>query len=555
MKLKALLITSLVLTSSWASASATRTVDADALRSADHTKTWTLPASSDALAGKSSPTFAPNILINNGNITDVNTLLLLHGDESPLTDSSSSPHTLSSSGVVRSSTQSEFGGFSAHFDGASTVAVTTNKSVFDFGSSAFTIDFWFYDTHGAYSGSGQTASILSRGIATDGAQGTNIGIDDDTGTMYFRAHGGGVWNVTLSFGTTSAAWHHYAIVRNGDTWTTYKDGSQVSTTTSSITIASAISYSFALGFYQTYVTGYLDEFRVSNVARWTAPFSVPGAPYSASPSTITISAPPSGASYGITFPGGQSSANQSFLNDGSGNLSWFTPLSTSLTSANIFVGNASNIAIGVPMTGDASISNSGAVTLKPVGTAGSYLKVVTDAQGRVSSGSNALTSANIWIGNASNIATAVAITGDATISNTGAIGIGAGKLTSTMLDGVTLVSGTYSPTLTASTNVSAGSIDAAFYIRIGSIVMVSIQAQIDTVSAGLVSQILLTLPVASDLTSANDVAGNGVAQGNIIGAQAGMVYGEPTSDKALYNFTSTLTTNVSHGIVFMYVIK
>jgi len=38
-------------------------------------------------------------------------------------------------------------------------------------------------------------------------------------------------------------------------------------------------------------------------------------------------------------------------------------LSTSLTSANIFVGNGSNIATGVAMSGDASISNTGSVTV------------------------------------------------------------------------------------------------------------------------------------------------------------------------------------------------
>ncbi|WP_413612353.1 tail fiber domain-containing protein [Bdellovibrio sp. HCB-110] len=48
----------------------------------------------------------------------------------------------------------------------------------------------------------------------------------------------------------------------------------------------------------------------------------------------------------------------------------------------------------VSMSGDATMSNTGAVTLKNTGTAGTYTKITTDAQGRVTSGAN-LTAADI----------------------------------------------------------------------------------------------------------------------------------------------------------------
>lgn len=47
----------------------------------------------------------------------------------------------------------------------------------------------------------------------------------------------------------------------------------------------------------------------------------------------------------------------------------------------------------------------------------------------------ALTSANLWIGNSSNVATAVLMSGDITITDTGVTAIGAGKVTNTMLAG------------------------------------------------------------------------------------------------------------------------
>ncbi|MGZ3794061.1 MAG: hypothetical protein ACXVCP_17030, partial [Bdellovibrio sp.] len=63
--------------------------------------------------------------------------------------------------------------------------------------------------------------------------------------------------------------------------------------------------------------------------------------------------------------------------------------SSSLTSGNIFVGNASNVATGVSLSGDATINNTGVLTLKNTGTAGTYGSgslvpvITTDAQGRV----------------------------------------------------------------------------------------------------------------------------------------------------------------------------
>jgi hypothetical protein len=69
-------------------------------------------------------------------------------------------------------------------------------------------------------------------------------------------------------------------------------------------------------------------------------------------------------------------------------------LSTSLTSGQIWIGNASNTASPVNVTGDASINNTGTLTLSNLGTAGTYTKVTVDAKGRVSSGGT-LTAADI----------------------------------------------------------------------------------------------------------------------------------------------------------------
>lgn len=146
-----------------------------------------------------------------------------------------------------------------------------------------------------------------------------------------------------------------------------------------------------------------------------------------------------------------------------------------LNSANLFVGNASNLAVGVAMTGDISISNAGVTAIEAdkivnadvnsaAAIAASKLSGVTtptstdtftnktfDANGTGNAISNienadiaagaaialsklaALTSANIIVGSAGNVATEVAVTGDVTISNAGVTAIGASKITETMM--------------------------------------------------------------------------------------------------------------------------
>jgi hypothetical protein len=72
-------------------------------------------------------------------------------------------------------------------------------------------------------------------------------------------------------------------------------------------------------------------------------------------------------------------------------------LSMGLTDGHIYVGNASNLATDVAMTGDATISNAGALTLATVATAGTYSQVTVNTKGLVTAGANPTTLAGYGI--------------------------------------------------------------------------------------------------------------------------------------------------------------
>lgn len=96
-----------------------------------------------------------------------------------------------------------------------------------------------------------------------------------------------------------------------------------------------------------------------------------------------------------------------------------------LTSAHILVGNASNLATDVAMTGDIAITNAGVTSI----AAGAIVNADVNAAAAIGfSKLAALPSTQILVGSAGNVATAVAVTGDVTIGNTGVTAIAAGAI-------------------------------------------------------------------------------------------------------------------------------
>jgi hypothetical protein len=137
-------------------------------------------------------------------------------------------------------------------------------------------------------------------------------------------------------------------------------------------------------------------------------------------------------------------------------------VSTTLNSGNILVGSATNVATAVTMSGDATISNSGALTISNnaitsaeitdasivaadlntmSATNGQVLKFngTTWAPAADAGVSTTLNSGNILVGSATNVATAVSMSGDATISNIGALTIANNAITSAEITDASIV--------------------------------------------------------------------------------------------------------------------
>lgn len=109
------------------------------------------------------------------------------------------------------------------------------------------------------------------------------------------------------------------------------------------------------------------------------------------------------------------------------NWSLVAPSSDSLLLPNgdIFVGNSLGIAAAVAMSGDATLSNTGALTI----SAGAITNAKVSASAAIAFSKLAtLASGNILVGNVSGVATSVAMSGAATISNAGVVALAAGSV-------------------------------------------------------------------------------------------------------------------------------
>ena len=264
-------------------------------------------------------------------------------------------------------------------------ATIAYASQYIFSTSNFTIEFWF-----------KPSSFTNGGFLVTGAAIQYIYDTSGIITVYLSSNGS-AWNISnaaLTCTTTIGAWSHIALVRNGSTFTLYKDGISQGTVTSALGIynpASTISLVNA-------IDGYISNYRLAiGVAVYTSAFSTPNSTLGATQTSNTNGNPSSAitgtqtkllafetsssttdlSSYAVsitaasinmvsqTIPFGQPQGT--FLYDGSiwqsstiaiaGNISVTGPVSASgNVTGNYFIGNGSQLT-GITTSAGSAITN------------------------------------------------------------------------------------------------------------------------------------------------------------------------------------------------------
>lgn len=206
---------------------------------------------------------------------DVNTLLLLHGED--LTDASQYARVLTNSGVTVSDAQSKFGGKSLYFNGSAYLTISDINLLPATGD--FTVDWWEYRT-----ASSEGAVVFHQPVKAKDGTGTIFGYGYSGQVNAYIGNTSGSFNImpqTSMGAEVLNQWVHRAAVRSGNRFLLFANGVLQNTVTSSAALARNITP--YIGRYDSgnylYYNGYLDEFRISDVARWTADFVPPDEPY------------------------------------------------------------------------------------------------------------------------------------------------------------------------------------------------------------------------------------------------------------------------------------
>jgi hypothetical protein len=160
------------------------------------------------------------------------------------------------------------------------LGANTSSTIFDiYASTDFTVDTWVKYTEF------QDWDTLYLLYASRGSNEIDFNISRRSGNTYYQINltgggGGTPINITTGDGIVYNTWMHLALVRNGNIATVYKNGE--------VLMSGAYSgiYSLAAPPYPRIGSScsndfWIDEWRFSKgIARWTAPFVPPTAPYS-----------------------------------------------------------------------------------------------------------------------------------------------------------------------------------------------------------------------------------------------------------------------------------
>ena len=203
---------------------------------------------------------------------DENTMLLLHGED--LTDSSPYNHAVTNNGLSIDTSIKKFGKSSLYASATTKNLSIQYNQMFDFGTGDFTFDFWMYLSELV-----KDITVISGSIK--GAYGLGFYRDGKFGLLI----PGVEWNIKTDTPALTSGdlnqWVHWAAVRLNGTVYLFKNGTLLKSAalTNSYTLNGG-NLALLTEFGNCGIVGYIDEFRISNIARWTENFTPPTKPYS-----------------------------------------------------------------------------------------------------------------------------------------------------------------------------------------------------------------------------------------------------------------------------------
>lgn len=210
---------------------------------------------------------------------DAYTVLLLHGEE--LKDVHG--HPLTALGDAKADpAQFKYGSAALAFDGTGDYITSPDSPDWGFGAGDFTIDCWV-----RFWAVSQSGTFAAQWSATPGNQSWNFTVILPAGQLRFDYSRDGTTTqaaLTVPWAPVINQWYHVAVVRSGTGLMFFVDGVQVGTTQN---ITNHVLYDanepLLIGGRASganYMPAHIDEFRISKgIARWTANFTPPAAPY------------------------------------------------------------------------------------------------------------------------------------------------------------------------------------------------------------------------------------------------------------------------------------
>jgi len=195
-------------------------------------------------------------------------------------------HTITPYGnTTVNTTTKKFDGGSIYFDGGNDALILGSSSDFAYGTDDFTIECWvkFNNLTEGYIYDGRASNLAASRIL--------FGIGG--GSLSYSVGGTSRISVTASSFLGTTLFHHIAISRNGTSTRMFVDGNQVGSTwttdTTSYLTTTAGPYMGAL-FNPAYgeLSGYIDEIRISNTARYTSAFDVATSAFEGDANTLLL---------------------------------------------------------------------------------------------------------------------------------------------------------------------------------------------------------------------------------------------------------------------------